>query len=170
VVTRRMLHGRLLTRVVRQCGACPDAVGDCGDGRCALAVQLHTPGTTTPSVGDAVLDVPCLVCRKCLHCTTAPCYLGAAGAFVFLRALRVVTRGLGGCHNNARRTLFLRHCVVETTAERGGQSAHLAATGDAPTCRTTQRRRGAAIHSQVRLAPVGSSRQLTALPESPTPR
>jgi hypothetical protein len=84
---------RLLTHIVRQCGASPDAVGllwrwvrSYGSRQC--------PVTTTISVGDGVLDVPCLVCRCILRQTTAPCYVGASGAYVYLRALRVVTHGV----------------------------------------------------------------------------
>jgi hypothetical protein len=169
VVTGRMLHGRLLTHIVWQCGACPDGVGIV----VAVSVNLRcgiVPAATTTSVEDGILDVPCLVCRRHLRQTTATVRRECVG-YIRLspRFARRDTR-VWGCRNPAERTLALRQYIVETTAERGGQSAHLAATGYAPTCCTTQRRRGAGVLRQVRLAPDGSSRQVIALPESPTPR
>jgi hypothetical protein len=78
VATGRMVHGRLLPHIVRQCGVCPGAASvvvavgkPCGSRQC--------PVTMIITVGDGVLDVPCWVCRCMLRQTTAPYYVGAVG-------------------------------------------------------------------------------------------
>jgi hypothetical protein len=63
---------------VRQCGACPGAVG-------LVWWSVQTCGltaysvTATMFVGDDVLDVPRLVCRRCLPKTDAPVRRGCGG-------------------------------------------------------------------------------------------
>jgi hypothetical protein len=105
---------RLLPRIVQQCGASPDGVGlwlrwvqTYGSRQC--------PVTTTISVGDGVLDVPCWACRRILRQTTAPCCVGAAGTLVYLRALRVGTRGvLPAPYSAGRGAGELRQILVAT--------------------------------------------------------
>jgi hypothetical protein len=75
----------------------------------------QSPVTTPISVGDGVLDVPCMVCRRTLRKTTAPCFVGASGALVYLRALRVGTRNILPHRNSAGRGAgWLRQIPVAT--------------------------------------------------------
>jgi hypothetical protein len=52
--------------------------GCCGDGGVCLAVQVRPHGRNV-SVGDGVLDVPPLVCRRNLRQMTCPSGVGAVG-------------------------------------------------------------------------------------------
>jgi hypothetical protein len=157
VVTGRMLHGRLLPHIVRQCGACPDAVGVVvavgANLRFRIGLRYHNNMRSgrrprRPSVG-----LPQMFCVRPLP----HCYVGAAGAFVYLRALRVVTRGCGVATTVQK--------ILESAPKRcgGHRGTRLSSpvypvhTGHAPYCRTT-----CGSNRRSTVLPVGTRRQFAA--------
>jgi hypothetical protein len=128
VVTGRIVLLRLLTRIVRQCGASPDAVGvvvavGCCC-RCSCVPRYHNnlrrgrrPRRPLFGLTPMFASNYCTLLCGCVGCPR-----------LSPRFARRDTRGWG-CSNNAGNILALHQNILETTAERGGQSDELAATG-----------------------------------------
>jgi hypothetical protein len=77
--------------------------------------SMHCPVTTTISVGDGVLDVPCLVCRRRLRHTTALCCVCAVGCPCLPpRFARRDTQLLAAQHSAGRGAGWLRQILVAT--------------------------------------------------------
>jgi hypothetical protein len=121
VVTGRILHGRLLTHIVLQCGACSDAVGvvvAAGvDLRFNYAPRYHNNLRRGRRPRRPLFGLPPHFASE--HCTLL-CGCGGCGRL----SPRFARRDTQGCgFRTARGALALRQPTMETIAERGGQSA-----------------------------------------------